>query len=102
MTISIESNYPTAIDEMLFFQDNSIDKMPIIQHYENLISQGKYDEANDYISQQDVYGYFADYFNGMENRIYSLQKHLLTKTKTNPFTISDTEPTNVEEGTIWI
>ena len=45
-----------------------------------MISQGKYTEASNYINQQEgVYGYFADFFNAIENRIYSTQEYLLQK-----------------------
>ncbi len=88
---------------MLFFQDNSLDKVDMIKTYENLISQGKYDEANEYISQQEnIHRYSADYFNALENRIDSLQEYLLTKGKKEVFIHSDVEPTQVNENMIWI
>ncbi len=74
------SYYPNKIDEMTFFQDNSLDNIEIMNHYNNLIAQGKYSEASDYINQQEcVYGFFADFFNLIENRIYNLQDYLLQK-----------------------
>lgn len=86
------SDYPGKIDDMTFFQDNDLENVEIINQYENLIAQGKYSEANTYINQQKgIYGYFADYFNLLENRIYSLQEHLLTKKKKQPFIFHDEE-----------
>lgn len=81
------SYYPNKIDKMIFFQDNNLEKVEIMNHYNELISQGKYTEASDYISQQEnVYGFFADYFNLIENRIYSTQEYLLSKPpKKQPF-----------------
>jgi len=65
---------------MIFFQDNNLEKIDIIDTYNKLISQGKYTEANQYINQQEgIYGYFADFFNVIENRIYNLQDYLLQK-----------------------
>lgn len=65
---------------MIFFQDNNLENVGIINQYENLIAQGKYDEANAFINQQKgVYGYFADFFNAIENRIYNTQDYLLKK-----------------------
>ncbi len=98
------SKYPNQVDPMIFFQDNSLDKMDIIRTYENLIGQGKYDEANKFISQQkDVYRYSADYFNALENRIYSLQEYLKEgKIKKEVFIHSETEPTQADENMIWI
>ncbi len=100
------SYYPNKIDEMTFFQDNNLENIEIINHYNNLISQGKYSEASDYINQQEgVYGFFADFFNLIENRIYNLQEYLLNKPpKKQPFVYYDeeAEPPNVDEDTIWI
>lgn len=91
---------------MMFFQDNSLDKIEIIKEYDSLISQGKYDEANRFLNQQDnIYGFFADYFNAIENRIYNLQKYLLTKNKINHFVSSDgpdEEPDPITDDSIWI
>ena len=74
------SYYPNQIDEMIFFQDNNLENIEAINYYNSLVAQGNYDEANDYINQQSgIYGYFSDFFNLIENRIYSLQKYLLEK-----------------------
>ena len=92
MLCKIESNYPSEIDDMTFFQDNNLENIEIINQYENLISQGEYNEANNYIDQQvGVYGYFADFFNVIENKLYNLQGHLLTKEKKQPFLFYDEE-----------
>lgn len=80
MLCNTTSYYPDGIDEMFFFQDNDLTKVDIINNYNSLISQGKYSEANQFINQQeDIYGYFADFFNALENRIYNLQRYLLNK-----------------------
>lgn len=101
------SYYPNKIDEMIFFQDNDLDKIEIMNYYNELVAQGKYDEANDYINQQEsVYGFFADFFNTIENRIYNTQEYLLNKPpKNQPFIYYDddeNEPPNINENTIWI
>jgi len=85
------SCYPNKIDEMIFFQDNNLDSVEIMNHYNNLIAQGKYSEASDYINQQEgIYGFFADFFNLIENRIYNLQEYLLNKPpKKQPFIYYD-------------
>lgn len=87
------SYYPNKIDEMTFFQDNNLEKVEIMNHYNELISQGKYDEANNYIGQQEgIYGFFADCFNLIENRIYNTQEYLLNKPpKKQPFIYYDEE-----------
>lgn len=85
------SYYPYKVDEMTFFQDNNLESMEIVNHYNSLIAKGKYSEASDYINQQEgVYGFFADFFNLIENRIYNLQEHLLQKPqKKQPFIYYD-------------
>ena len=60
--INTMSIYPNGIDSMIFFQDNNIEKLEIINIYNDLISEEKYNEANNFINQQEgVYGFFADY-----------------------------------------
>ncbi|MBD5551912.1 MAG: hypothetical protein HDQ96_12195 [Lachnospiraceae bacterium] len=85
------SYYPAKIDEMTFFQDNNLEKIENVNHYNDLISQGKYSEASDYINKQEgIYGFFADFYNLIENRIYTLQEYLLQKPqKTQPFIYYD-------------
>lgn len=80
MLCNTTSYYPDGIDKMFFFQDNDLERIEIINTYNSLIAQGKYTEANQYINQQEgVYGFFADFFNAIENRIYNLQTYLLQK-----------------------
>lgn len=78
---------------MIFFQDNNLESIDIINAYEHLVSNGKYTQANDYINQQEnIYGFFADFYNLIENRIDALQEHLLHKPpKKQPFLYYDEE-----------
>ena len=46
------SHYPRKIDNMIFFQDNNLENVEIMNHYNNLITQEKYSEASIYINQQ--------------------------------------------------
>lgn len=97
------SYYPNKIDEMIFFQDNNLENIEIINYYNGLISQGKFSDASNYIRHQEgIYGFFADFFNLLENRIYNTQEYLLTKQKKNQFVISEEEPDTVNNDTIWI
>lgn len=93
MSCNPTSYYPNKIDDMIFFQDNDLEKVKIMNHYNDLIAQGKYTEASDYIGQQEgVYGFFADFFNLIENRIYNTQEYLLNKPiKKQPFIYYDEE-----------
>ena len=88
---------------MSFFQDNGLDNVNVVNTYNNLIAQKKYDEANTFInSPENIRGYFADYFNAIENRIESLQGYLLTKEKKEVFIHSGAEPAQISENMIWI
>ncbi len=110
MLCNVTSHYPDGIDQMIFFQDNNLEKTDIINTYDELINQGNYTEAGKYISQQqNVYGYFADFFNAIENRIYNLQNHLLTKPPIEKqFVYCDADESaagnepDIEEGMFWI
>ena len=113
MLCNTMSHYPDGVDEMTFFQDNDLERIEIINLYNNLISKGKYNEANKFVSKQEgICGYFADFYNAIENRIYNLQKHLLEKPpKKNPFIshmISDAElevlsnELPIDEDMFWI
>lgn len=85
------SHYPDNVDEMTFFQDNDLGKAEVINTYNNLVAHGRYTEAASYINQQEgIYGYFSDFFNLIENRIYSVQEYLLNKPpKKQPFVYYD-------------
>ncbi len=92
------SFYPSKIDPLLFFQDVNLENKKIMDKFNSLIEKGKYNEANEYInSQESICGYFADFLNAIENRIYNLQAHLLTIEPKQPFIYSDTEPVLVKE-----
>lgn len=85
------SYYPQKIDERVFFQDNDLERIEIVNHYNKLISRGKYSEADNYIDQQEgIFGLFPDYLNLIENRIFHLQESLLNgPAKSNPFFFYD-------------
>ena len=107
MLCNTTSHYPDGVDKMMFFQDNNLEKIDIINTYNNLITQSEYTKASEYINQQDhVYGYFADFFNAIENRIYNLQKYLPTKPpKKQPFIyyeLQDDKEPLLEEGMFWV
>ena len=103
MTCNPTSYFPDKIDEMVFFQDINLENYKILETYESLISCGNFDEANEFIGQQSsLYGYFADVFNAIENRIYNCHNYLLNKEKKRPVLFSKTEPTTLENGMIWV
>ena len=80
--------------------------------YQDLLAKGQYREANRYMSRQEgLCGFFADYLNALENRIYHLQEYLLQKPPKQQFFLyyddingegETAEPSGVNENTIWI
>ena len=99
------SLYPETVDEMIFFQDNNIESAEALNAFNNLTNQGKYSEAAAFLAQhKELFGFFADYLNAIENRISRLQEYLLTKTKKTPFVDSANEPdaASLNEGSIWL
>lgn len=108
MMCDTRSYFPDGIDPMLFFQDNDLEHIDIINNYNKLIALGKYTEANNYIKlHRDVYGYFADYFNAIENRIYNTQKYLSEKKPPKKqyvfFDPTEEQPEpDIEEGMFWL
>lgn len=108
MLCNTESYYPEGIDPMIFFQDNSLEKIEVINEYNSLIAKGDYAEANKRINDQEgIYGYFADFFNAIENRIFKLQEYLETKTPPKrPYVFFDAsdvgEEPDIEVNMFWI
>lgn len=108
MLCNTKSYYPDGIDPMIFFQDNDLEHIDIINNYNKLISLGKYTEANEYIKlHENVYGYFADFLNTIESRIYNLQTFLLNKKSVKKqyacFNESeDQKEPDIEEGMLWL
>ena len=95
------SFYPAKAVSLLFFQNINLEKVNVINHH--LLHIQKCNIANDYISQQEgICRYFSAFLNAIENRIYSLQKHLPTIEPTQSFVSSDSEPADVDKTTIWI
>lgn len=95
------SKYPDSIDPLIFFQDINLEEVEIMKSYNDLVAHGKYNEANKYIRNQEIHGYFASCLNAIENRIYNLQVYLLTKEPKQLFISSDSEPIANNE-IIWI
>jgi len=97
------SSYPDKVDEMTFFQDINLNTIKYMDKYQKLLSEGRYYEASQYINnQKDICGYFACFFNMLENRIYALQEYILKKEKINPIIHQSETPEHAIAGTtIW-
>ena len=75
--IDVTSNYPTSIDPLMYCSDISIAQSETISEYEQYIAAGNYEDAYDLLENTNIFGWFADYLNMLENRIYTLQTYLL-------------------------
>ena len=105
------SYYPNKIDEMIFFQDNNLENIEIINHYNHLIAHGKYSEASDYIRRQEnIYGFFADFFNLIDIRLFYSDNETDSKNldlfhifiNDEELEKEEVEPPDINENTIWI
>ena len=74
MLKAVESVFPDSVDPLIYFQDANLNRQAIMEAYDAYIAEQQYDTANAYIDDQDeMYGYWADFFNAIENRIYATQ-----------------------------
>lgn len=98
----IESKFPDAIDDLIFFSDISYSKKYIETNHRNLLRNGKYSEASEYLNnQEDITPYSADLLNCASNRIRATQDYLLNKDIVKSMHISDEEP-DALPNTNWI
>lgn len=74
--IETTSNFPDEIDTLGYHSDVTIGQQEIMDQYDTLVAQNRYTEAYKLISESSIFGWFADYFNMLENRIYSTQVFL--------------------------
>ena len=126
MLCNSASYYPNKVDEMIFFQDNNLEKIEIMNHYNSLIAQGDYIEANDYQEyllqkppKKQPFIYYDEeiHFPMEELHIFSdtdeeedLSSILLFSEDEEPesiedlytFTGEEAEPPVVNKDTIWI
>ena len=86
--------------------DTSIAEVDIIKQHNNLIQEGKYEEAITILNDnQFVKGMRASLFNSIVEKIRKIQLYLLNEFVAESYEyFSDTEPTDEEMGnkTIWV
>ena len=94
--------FPDYIDDRYFFQDISIDKLPIMEKFNSMIRVDAYTSASEYINAQDVTFYGAWVLNMLEDRLIAIETYLLDEVdKPDLVCYSDTEPTGVDVGYCW-
>ncbi|MCH5344499.1 MAG: hypothetical protein J1E64_10705 [Acetatifactor sp.] len=88
----LNSKYPIFVRNTIANYDTGTCKGSFVPVTEENECEGEYDEANNLINQHEgIYGYFADFLNVLEKKIYSLQGHILTKEKKQPIIFYDEE-----------
>lgn len=74
--INPSSKYPDSYDTPGYWSDISISQVAEKNQYDSDIAAGKYSDAYNTVGDTNIFGWFADYFNAIENRIYALQVFL--------------------------
>ncbi len=81
--MNIISEFPYRVDDHLFFSDIGVEQKEARDAYhgffnKNLaVTSNNYDKSRVYIqSQSNIFGYFADLFNLIVNRLYTTQRIL--------------------------
>ena len=49
---NIESSFPESTDDLYFISDVNLETQDIYKHHKQLVSNGKYSEASEYLNQQ--------------------------------------------------
>ena len=100
--MNIKSSFPTSVDNLIFYQDITLDNKVEYDTYLKLLSEKKYVESSQYIKDNDMLFYGADMFNLLEDMIYQLQDYLIKNPKEPKFFYSDEEPIELNDGCFWI
>ena len=96
------TKYPGGIDDRIFFQDISIDKLEIMKRYQTLIANGAYTNASNYINNTNISFYGAYILNMLEERLIAIEDYVVHEMeKPDMVAYSDEEPTDVEVGYCW-
>lgn len=101
MSYKIDSVFPNSIDDLPFISDVDIPSKNIMISIQNYIDQGDYDNASKLCNTSNITSINSDYFNMVQNRIYSLQNYLITLDRCNRVETGN-EPKSPTNGMIWI
>ena len=102
MTYKVESVFPDSIDDLPFISDVDIPNKDVMINIQNYIDQGDYDNASKLCNTSNITTINSDYFNMVQNRIYSLQEYLSTLEKCDRINSSTEEPSSPTDGMAWI
>jgi len=92
------------IDDLRFtpHSDMSVDDVEIVNEHSNLVNTGNFDDATALLNDNNYSkGFRASIFNGIQNKIRTVQEYLKEKEVTEKNeVISSTEPTTEEQ--FWL
>lgn len=98
------STFPSVVDDLIYFADESLMTHEDIETYRGYLQNGDYTGAKNFldtVANADYYG--ADLFNMIEERIYNTQLFVSGREKLSPIVYSSTEPSTMQEyQKVWI
>lgn len=99
---NVLSIFPNGIDPRVCFSDCDLEGLAVFDEYNELIAQGKYDEAARFMENSDVDYYGAWIFNLLERRLRNIGKYLLEQESPDLVRYSSYAPEGVQEGMCWV
>lgn len=77
-TLSI---FPEGIDSRIFFSDIDIDHISLMKQHQQLLSQNRFSESSALLDNSDISYYGAWLPNLFDDRIYNIERYIITKEK---------------------
>ena len=98
------TKFPLQIDDRVYFQDISIDQVPIMKQYYTVLNNGAYTKASEYLNNSEVFFYGAWCLNLLENRLHAIGNYVMDLEDINLLTYTEIEPSELEsyDGMVWI
>lgn len=99
---NIYSQFPSAIDDRIYFQDINLSQLNTKANYEAYKNAGDYTSASAELNNANIDFFGASVLNLLENRFVAIENYLLTLEKPQLTAYQSTEPTGVGVGFTWI
>lgn len=99
---NIYSQFPSAIDDRIYFQDINLSQLNTKANYEAYKNAGDYTSASAELNNANIDFFGASVLNLLENRFVAIENYLLTLEKPQLTAYQSTEPTDVGVGFTWI
>lgn len=102
MAHEVYTNFPSSVDERIFYNDLDLNGVETLNKYKKLLDASDYDGASILLNESDVDYFGAWLLNTLELRIRAIQEHLLTKEKPTLQVYSSTTPTDLKKNLVWV